>query len=133
MPREFTPALALIASLFLTHAAFAAGTPPVGAYSCYDARMAFSPIQGSHLEITPMPVVMFGIIDGSNYADWDGHRGHYTYDTAQGLLTMTDGSRQGWRYKKTADWSFTLIDNKTGSSIYTCPFEDAANPSRGPW
>ena len=76
---------------------------------------------------------MFGLIDGASYADYDGHQGHYRWDEASGLLTMTDGSRQGWRYHKTADWSFRLIDNGTGAETYTCPFSPGKNPSRGPW
>ena len=114
-------------------AAWAAGGPPVGVYSCYDATMAFSPISGSQLKITPTPVAMFGLIDGTSYADWDGHLGHYAYDFSSGTLTMIDGSRVGWRYRKTADWSFTLIDNQSGKEIYSCPLETAKNPSHGPW
>ena len=113
--------------------ALAGSTPPVGVYGCYDARMAFSPIHGSQLEITPTPFAMFGLIDPATYADWDGHHGTYSYDVGSGVLTMTDGSRQGWRYRKVGNWSFTLIDNKSGKEIYTCPFNAAKDPSHGPW
>jgi hypothetical protein len=109
--------------------AWAAGGPPTGVYSCYDVRMDYK----MQLVITPMPFVMFGIIDAANYADYDGHQGHYSYNAASGVLTMTDGSRQGWRYHKTAEWSFTLIDNTKGTEIYTCPHEAGKNPVRGPW
>ena len=112
---------------------WAADAPPRGVYSCYDVRMGFSPTSGSNLVITPTPFAMFGLIDGKTYSDWDGNHGPYTYDAASGIITMTDGSRKGWRYRRTANWSFTLIDNKTGKDIYTCPFDAAKNPSRGPW
>ena len=130
--RDVLLALIAISSLGAP-AAWGAGGPPIGVYSCYDATMSFSPISGSQLKITPTPVAMFGVIDGTSYADWNGHLGHYAYDVATGTLTMTDGSREGWRYRKTAAWSFTLIDNHSGKEIYTCPLETAKNPSHGPW
>ena len=107
----------------------AAGAPPYGVYSCYDARMDYK----MQLNITPMPFMMFGLIDASNYSDYDGHHGHYSYDAETGVLTMIDGSRQGWRYHKVAEWGFSLIDNAKGTDIYTCPFEANKNPMRGPW
>lgn len=85
------------------------------------------------LTITPAPVVMFGLIDGSTYSDFDGKRGHYTYDAGAGIITMTDGSRQGWRYRKTGEWSFTMIDNATGKDAFTCPLNTKQDPSRHPW
>lgn len=126
-------ALALLAAA-ASAVSRAADAPPPGVYGCYDVQMHFNPVMNkSDLVITPAPVVMFGLIDATTYSDWDGRHGHYIYDPAQGILTMTDGSRQGWRYRKTANWSFTLIDNRTGKEIYTCPLEAAKNPSHGPW
>ena len=124
---------ATVSVIAVATVSWAAEAPPAGVYSCYDARMEFSPVSGSHLVITPTPFAMFGLMDGSTYSDWDGHHGHYTYDPAGGIIMMTDGSRQGWRYRKTATWSFTLIDNRTGKEIFTCPLEAAKNPSHGPW
>jgi hypothetical protein len=120
--------------------AWAAGGPPVGVYSCYDARSEFNApgcmrtsMGCFGIVISPTPVAMFGVIDASTYSDFDGHHGRYSYNAAQGIITMTDGSRAGWRYRKTQDWSFTLIDNNTGKEIYTCPLETAKNPLHGPW
>ena len=107
----------------------AAQAPPRGVYGCYDVKMDYK----MQLNITPLPFVMFGLIDGSTYADYDGHHGHYTYDQAAGVLTMNDGSRQGWRYHKVGVWAFRLIDNKTGNDVYTCPYSASQNPDRGPW
>lgn len=137
--RMIDTALAAV-TLVLAPAAWAVAAPPSGVYGCYDARMGVN-VPGcvrtsmgcTGLVITPMPTVMFGLIDGSTYSDYDGKHGHYTYDAAGGVITMTDGSRQGWRYRKVADWSFTLIDNATGQDHYTCPLEPTKNPSRGPW
>jgi hypothetical protein len=119
--------LSLVACL-AAPVAWAAG-PPTGVYSCYDARMDYK----MQLAITPMPFVMFGIIDAATYADYDGHHGHYSYDEGSGVLAMTDGSRQGWRYHKVDSWTFRLIDNSKGTEIYTCPFTPGKNPLRGPW
>lgn len=121
------------AGLLSAFASSAADAPPVGVYGCYDVRMGFSPVSGNNLVVTPAPFVMFGLIDDATYSDWDGHHGHYTYDPANGILTMTDGSRQGWRYHKAAEWSFRLIDNQTEKEIYTCPLQRGKNPARGPW
>jgi len=139
MSRCMLTAVAVVGALSAP-IAWAAGAPPAGVYSCYDARMGYG-VPGcirtsmgcTGLVITPMPVVMFGLIDGSTYSDYDGHHGHYKYDAAAGVITMTDGSRQGWRYRKSAEWSFGLIDNTTGKELYTCPLETAKNPNRGPW
>ena len=119
-------AIALLAAAAATPA-WAAGSPPRGVYGCYDVSM----MPGRPMVITPTPVAMFGLIDDSTYADWDGHHGHYRFDGT--MLTMTDGSREGWRYRKTGDWSFTLIDNRTGNTAYTCPLDPAKEPSHGPW
>jgi len=51
--------LSLVACL-AAPVAWAAG-PPTGVYSCYDARMDYK----MQLAITPMPFVMFGIIDAA--------------------------------------------------------------------
>jgi hypothetical protein len=132
---------ALAASgLIFAPVAWAAAGPPVGVYSCYDVRMGYgtpgcvrTAIGCTGMVITPTPVAMFGLIDATSYSDYDGHHGKYTYDAAGGIITMTDGSREGWRYHKTGEWSFTLIDNNTGKEIYTCPLETAKNPAHGPW
>ncbi len=119
----------LVAVALLSLPAEAAGPPPSGVYSCYDARMDYK----MRLTITPMPLVMFGLIDASTYCDFDGNHGHYNYNAGNGVLTMLDGSRKGWRYHKVAEWGFALIDNAKGTDIYTCPFEANKNPARGPW
>jgi len=133
LPRRTIQAAVAATGLLVAPVAWAADAPPKGVYSCYDVRMGFSATGGSNLVITPTPFAMFGLIDATTYSDWDGHHGHYAYESGRGIITMTDGSRQGWRYRKTADWAFTLIDNRTGKEIYTCPLETAKNPSHGPW
>lgn len=126
MSRRVTLLLAALATLA---AAPAWAAPPTGVYGCYDVRFDYQ----MRMVITVMPFVMFGLIDAATYSDYDGHHGAYTYDEATGILTMTDGPREGWRYEKTSDWSFTLIDNKTGKLIYTCPLDAAKSPAKGPW
>jgi hypothetical protein len=114
--------------------------PPTGVYSCYEARMVPNApgcvrtnLGCFGMVITPMPVVMFGLIDSSRYADYDGKLGHYRFDPGQGLLLMTDGPRQGWRYHKKDNWAFTLIGNEDGQEHYTCPLETGKDPHKGPW
>jgi hypothetical protein len=131
MPRSFLAKFIAIAFLNMLAAATAAAAdgPPRGVYSCYDATMDYK----MQLLITPMPVVMFGLVDASTYSDYDGNHGRYSYDAGSGVLTMIDGSRKGWRYHKVGTWSFSLIDNNKGTDIYTCPYEAAKNPAHGPW
>jgi hypothetical protein len=121
----------LLAALAVVAAPQARATtaPPTGVYGCYDVRFDYQ----MRMVITVMPFVMFGLIDAATYSDYDGHHGAYAYDGATGILTMTDGPREGWRYQKTGDWSFTLIDNKTGKPIYTCPLDAGKDPTKGPW
>ncbi|HEY5210029.1 MAG TPA: hypothetical protein VIJ42_11360 [Stellaceae bacterium] len=133
-PTKLVSAAIAGAVLLAAPVAIAAGGPATGVYGCYDAQFKFNPVTGrSNLVITPMPVPMFGLIDGSTYSDYDGHRGHYAFDAASGVITMTDGSRQGWRYQRKADGAFELIDNKTGKLWYHCPLEKGKDPTRRPW
>src|SRR3954466_5946580 len=92
-------------------------TPPPGVYGCYSARS----VQGAPgcmrtslgcfgMQIQVAPTVMFGLIDGSTYSDYDGKKGHYSYDKQSGVLTMTDGSRKGWTYKRVDFWAFRMMD-----------------------
>jgi hypothetical protein len=138
--RRLLRAASIVPGVLMAQTAWAAGSPPTGVYSCYDVRMGFgvpgcirTSLGCTGMVITPMPVVMFGLIDGSTYSDYDGHHGRYSYDAGSEIITMTDGTRQGWRYHKIAEWSFSMIDNQSGKEIYTCPLETGKNPSHGPW
>ncbi len=117
----------------------AAGSPR-GVYGCYEARAAMnvpgcvrSSLGCMGVRITIAPVVMFGLIDGTTYSDYDGHRGHYRYDNGSGILTMLDGSRRGWRYKRVGNWSFRMLDQAGKETPYTCPLEPGKDPLRRPW
>jgi hypothetical protein len=126
--RHSMAAIALLATALMPAAAIAAG-PPRGVYECYETRM------NARMQLTfeVRPVVMFGLIDGTTYSDYDGKTGHYAYDTAAEILTMTDGSRQGWRYKHVADWSFRMLDQAGKDTSFTCPLNAAKDPLKRPW
>lgn len=121
--------------------AAAAGMPPApGVYACYETRAAMnvpdcvrSSLGCMGFVVTPAPVMMFGLIDATTYSDYDGKRGHYVYDAQSGILTMTDGSRDGWKYKHTADWAFRALDAKGAETSYTCPLDDKKDPLKRPW
>ena len=119
----------LLAATLLPLAAQAA-TPPTGVYACYEPHLGLRPGQ---MTFQVAPTVMFGLIDATTYSDYDGKRGHYSYDAAQNILTLTDGSRQGWRYKKVADWSFRMLDPKGQETSYTCPLDAKKDPLKRPW
>ena len=118
------------AALLLIGAQARAASPPAGVYGCYEAAPSMSSGRMS-IRITPAPVMMFGLIDAATYSDYDGKRGRYAFDGA--VLTMLDGSRQGWRYQKVGDWAFQALDAAGELTSYTCPLEPQKDPARGPW
>ncbi len=120
--------------------AAAQSVPPAGVYACYEVKATFgqpgcvqSNIGCMGMSITPAPVMMFGLIDGSSYSDYDGKRGKYSYDGAAGVLTMLDGSRQGWTYKRVGDWSFRALDREGKETSFTCPLDAKKDPLKRPW
>jgi len=134
-------ASALAGTAGLGGLASAAGMPPApGVYACYEARPAMnvpgcvrSSLGCMGIVVTPAPVMMFGLIDGTTYSDYDGKRGHYSYDAQSGILAMTDGSREGWKYKHTGDWSFRAIDAKGEETAFSCPLDEKKDPLKRPW
>ena len=114
--------------------------PPAGVYGCYSARSvpnAPGCVRTSlgcfGMQIQVAPTVMFGLIDAATYSDYDGKRGHYSYDAQTGIITMTDGSRQGWKYKRVDNWAFRMLDQQGKETQYTCPLEPKKDPLRRPW
>ena len=133
-------ALGFVAALGIASRAAAADGPPVGVYACYETRATMNApgcmrtnVGCLGMQITPAPVMMFGLIDGQTYSDYDGKRGRYAYDGASGMLTMTDGSRQGWRYKRVAEWSFRALDAQGKETSFTCPLDAKKDPLKRPW
>ena len=114
--------------------------PPPGVYECYSTRQEMNApgcVRTSlgcfGMKIEVAPTVMFGLIDGSNYSDYDGKKGHYSYDAAAKMLTMSDGSRKGWRYKRVADTSFRMVDAQGKETAYTCPLNPKKSVDKRPW
>ena len=114
--------------------------PAAGVYGCYSARPTFggpgcvpSSMGCMGMKIDVAPTVMFGLIDGSTYSDYDGKKGHYTFDATNQVLTMTDGSRKGWRYKRVAATAFRFLDEQGKETAYTCPLEPKKDPLKHPW
>ena len=107
-----------------------AAGPPVGVYGCYEPHLGARP---GLMTFQVAPTVMFGLIDGTTYSDYDGKRGAYTFDNGTGVLTMTNGSRQGWHYKKVGEWSFRMLTPNGQETSYTCPLEPAKDPLKRPW
>lgn len=119
-----------LATLLLLPVSSHAAEPPVGVYGCYEPHLGARP---GLMTFQVAPTVMFGLIDGTTYSDYDGKRGTYAYDSGTGVLTMTNGSRQGWRYKKVGEWSFRMLARNGQETSYTCPLEANKNPLQRPW
>lgn len=114
--------------------------PASGVYGCYEARTTYgapgcvrTAVGCIGMQVELRPVMMFGLLDRTTYSDYDGRTGHYTYDGGTGVLTMTDGSRRGWRYKRTAATAFQALDRNGATTAYSCPLEKGKNPRRHPW
>lgn len=98
--------------------------PPVGVYACF----------GQHGLAFPL---MFGLLDESTYANYDGAAGRYRYDVASGLLTMLDGPLAGAKYQRvgapTVNPGFRMLDGKGAITAYSCPKDGNKDPRRRPW
>jgi len=132
--------LCLAAAASCTAHAQQGGSPPPGVYGCYSARSVLNApgcVRTSFgcmgMQIQVAPTVMFGLVDRATYSDYDGKKGHYSYDAQSGILTMTDGSRQGWKYKRVDTWSFRMLDPQGKETQYTCPLEPKKDPLKRPW
>lgn len=139
MHRKRATAAALASFVACTTAAVAA-QPPLGVYACYEARYeqgAPGCVQTSlgcfGMRIIVTPVMYFGLLDGTTYSDYDGRTGHYVYNPATSLISMTDGSLHGVRYKRVADWSFRKLDDSGKETAFTCPLDKGKDPRKHPW
>jgi hypothetical protein len=98
--------------------------PPVGVYGCF----------GQYGPALPM---MFGLLDQRTYSSYDGKKGRYTYDMANGLLTMNDGPLAGIRYQRVGDPSLTpafrMLNENGQVTSYMCPKEGTKDPNKHPW
>ena len=76
--------------------------PPMGKYVCLTSRFQFSPIQGPAgpiMTITYDPGVLGTLeLDGKSAYKMEtkGKSGRYTYDSANGRFTFTNGPLEGW-------------------------------------
>jgi hypothetical protein len=129
---------AVLSSFALATSAIAA-QPPTGVYACYEARYTQgapgcvpSSIGCFGMAIVVTPVMYFGLVDGQNYLDYDGHGGHYAYNAGTGIIAMTDGSLNGVQYKRVADWSFRRLD-KGKETSFTCPLDSKKDVHHRPW
>lgn len=68
------------------------------------------------------PTLQWGILDGSNYSDFDGGRGRYSYDPKTSVLTFTSGHFKGLRRLRTDNWVFRILDEKGAITAFSCPW-----------
>ena len=98
--------------------------PPVGVYGCFGQR-------------GPAPPMMFGLLDATTYANFDGKTGRYTYVPATGLLTMIDGPLAGVKYQRVGapelNPAFRMLDAAGALTAYSCPKEGTKDPRKHPW
>jgi hypothetical protein len=122
MTRVVVAIIGLLASFSATAQSWP--PPPVGVYACHGQRgLAF-----------PM---MFGLLDDSTYANYDGATGRYRYDLSSGLLTMLDGPMAGVKYQRvgapTVNPGFRMLDDKGQLTAYICPKDGNKDPRKRPW
>ena len=68
------------------------------------------------------PTMQWGILDGANYSDFDGHRGSYSYNSATHVLTFTSGPFRGLRRLRTDPRVFRILDEHGGMTPFSCPW-----------
>ena len=54
-------------------------------------------------------------------------------NSGTGILSMTDGSLHGVKYKRVADWSFRKLDDAGKETAFTCPLDPKKNIQHRPW
>ena len=92
-----------------------------GVYGCMD--------QDAH----ELPTLQFGLLDGSNYSDFDGGHGLYSFDPASGILTFTSGQFRGLRRLKDPTGNgFTVLDENGSKTAVYCPWS-AKDPTKPHW
>jgi len=138
--KQTTQRSMLAAAVALVAVPAIASQPPSGVYACYEASYTQgapgcvpSSVGCFGIAIKIAPVMMFGLIDETTYSDYDGHRGRYSFDQGSGVITMSDGSLRGVRYKKIDEWSFVKLDDKNRKTAFTCPLDKKKNPLVRPW
>ncbi len=118
------------AAIFLAAVTQASAEPPPlpGVYECMDQRGVANPL------------FMFGLLDGSTYADWNGKTGHYVYDAGRRVVTMVDGPFRGARYRRGpgpdpargAD-NLRLLNDAGQLTAMNCPHNHVKDAHRHPW
>ena len=68
------------------------------------------------------PTMQWGILDGSNYSDFDGHRGTYIYNSGNRVLTFTSGPFRGLRRLRTDPKVFRILDEHGNMTAFNCPW-----------
>lgn len=92
--------------------------PPVGVYGCY----------GPYGKSLPS---VFGLLDPSQYANFDGKTGHYVMKGD--LLVMIDGPLKEIQYKRIGEQAFRMLDDKGALTSFVCPKEGTKDPHKHPW
>ncbi len=109
---------ALVTLLTLSALPAFAAPPPVGVYGCF----------GQYGYAFPM---MFGLLDGTTYSNYDGKTGRYA--ATEDMLTMLDGPLKGIKYRRTGPQSFRMLDAKGALTAFVCPKEGTKDPHKHPW
>ena len=90
----------------------------MGVYGCF----------GQYSKSLPL---MFGLLDGSQYSNYDGKIGHYVMKGD--ILLMMDGPLKSIQYKRTGEQAFRMLDDKGALTAFVCPKEGNKDPRKHPW
>jgi hypothetical protein len=111
----------------LSSAALAEGPPQTGVYECMSQDGV-------------APTLMFGLIDGATYGNYDGLTGHYRYDAKLRQLIFIDGPFKGIHYLRGENpdpvkgtGSMRMLDEHGQVTAINCPLNRAKNPSKHPY
>jgi hypothetical protein len=88
----------------------ASGAVKIGVYGCMNQ------------DAYEIPTLQWGILDASNYSDFDGGRGRYVYDDTSHVLTFTSGKFKGLRRLRTDERAFRILDENGAMTAFNCPW-----------
>ena len=115
---------AVVVSLSISHSLaqdFLSAPLVRGVYTCHD--QAYTPIYD----------MWFGLLDESNYSNYDGHFGTYAYDPVTGVLEIGLETGAPSLFARIGETTFQAMEGDGSLKAHVCPFnaeQDSANP---PW
>ena len=93
----------------------------MGVYECYDQSA------------NPTPDMMFGLLDDTNYNNYDGVTGTYAYDPTSGTIEVGLQTGAPARFVRIAETGFRALNDDGSLAGFVCPLNRAKDANSPPW